>query len=175
MKCSEFIEGITDLAFGKSAAAASEHVAGCVKCASTLRDLKQMAAVFSLGYADAPVEVVRRAAEIDLPNRASTLGLVRSSLGTVGARRTATASFQSVFEGNGVQVRTMYTRSGSKWHVMATVIPEIDMIEVNGRRMAPVDGKFEFTSKSLDDTGFQLITENGTLAVPPGSDSSSNG
>ena len=101
MKCSTFIEGITELAFGRNDQVASEHVATCAACAATLRDLRRVADTFSAGSYNAPAEVVRAAAAIQLPAALPTLGLVRTSLGAVGARRTKADSFQCVFEGYG--------------------------------------------------------------------------
>lgn len=175
MKCSKFIEGITELAFGRNDQDASQHVAVCSDCASMLGDLRRIAAGFALGHTDAPHEVVRRAADIALPNKVPTLGLLRTSLNAAGARRRAADTFQSVFEGNGVHVRTMYTRSGSKWHVMATVAPPVEAVEVVGKLVKPVGGKFEFEAKSLEDTGFKLVVGGKLLAVPPGSDEQIDG
>lgn len=140
-----------------------------------LGDLRRIAAGFALGHTDPPLEVVRRAADIALPNRVPTLGLLRTSLSAAGARRGATDTFQSVFEGDGVHVRTMYTRSGRKWHVMATVAPPVEALEVEGNLVKPVGGKFEFDAKGLDETGFRLIIGGKVLAVPPGSDEPNDG
>ncbi|MEO7454194.1 MAG: hypothetical protein ABIV13_05460 [Fimbriimonadales bacterium] len=170
MKCSEFIEGISELAFGKNAPGASSHVAVCTDCAALLLDLKRMAAGFALGNTDAPAIAVKRAASIPLPNKIPRLGLVRRSLAAAGARRSAAETFQCVFEGGGLQVRTMYTKSGKKWEVMATVAPPVDAIEVGGKLVKPVDGKFEFEAKSLDATDFRITVAGKPVAVPPGSD-----
>jgi len=175
MKCSQFIDGITELALGGNDREASQHVSICSECASMVRELRCMAAIFALGHTDAPLDVVRRAAEIALPNRVPTLRLLRTSLNAAGARRRAADTFQSVFEGDGVHVRTMYTRTGGKWHVMATVTPPVDALEVEGKLVKPVGGKFEFESKRIDETDFRLIVGGNVLAVPPGSDQQSDG
>ena len=169
MKCSTFIEGITELAFGRNDQVASEHVATCAACAAMLRDLRRVADTFSAGSYNAPAEVVRAAAAIQLPAALPTLGLVRTSLGAVGARRTKADSFQCVFEGEGLRVRTMYSRSGNKWHVMITSVPPVEAVEVRCKRLAVADGRYEFEATSLDGTGYKLIKEGRAIAVPPGS------
>lgn len=175
MKCSEFIEGISELAFGKNDQGASSHVAVCADCAAMLRDLKRMAASFALGNTDAPADAVKRAAGIPLPNQMPRLGLVRTSLAAAGARRSTAETFQCVFEGEGLQVRTMYTKAGKKWQVMATVAPPVDTLKVDGKLVKSVDGKFEFEAKSLEATGFVVIVAGKPLAIPPGSDKPSDG
>lgn len=175
MKCSEFIEGISELAFGKNDQRASDHVAICSDCAAMLLDLRRIAAGFGLGNSNAPTDAIRRASEIPLPNQIPRLRLLRTSLAEAGARRKTAESFQSVFEGEGLQVRTMYTKSAKKWHVMAMVTPPVDALEVGGKRLNPVDGKFEFEVNNLDATGFSLIVEGRPFAVPAGSDKSKNG
>ena len=175
MKCSEFIEGIGAMAFGKSDQGAASHVAVCADCAAMLRDFERMAAGFALGNTDAPADALKRAASIPLPNQLPRLGLVRTSLAASGARRQAAETFQCVFEGDGLQVRTMYTKSGKKWQVMATVAPPVDSLDVGGKIVKPVDGKFEFEAKSLDGTGFTLIVADKRIAVPAGSEKPSDG
>jgi hypothetical protein len=140
-----------------------------------LADLRQIAAGFGMGHADAPVEVVRRAAEIPLPNQIMRLRLLRTSLAEAGVRRKTAENFQCVFEGDGFQVRTMYSKTANKWHVMAVVAPQVDALEVGGRRIKPANGKFEFEVNSLDATGFTLIVAGTRIAVPSGSDKSSDG
>jgi hypothetical protein len=51
---------------------------------------------------------------------------------------------------------------------MVTVEPPVDAIEVRGRRVNLVDGRFEFEVTRLDATGFDLIADGRSISVPAG-------
>lgn len=168
MKCSKFIDGITELALGKIDPDVTEHVSVCVDCAAMLQDLRRIVDVSRLGSYSAPEQLVRRASQIPLPKAAPQLRFLRSSL-TAGARRRAAESFQRVFEGDTVLVRIMYSRVGRRWHVMVSVDPQVGELMVRGKRIKMAEGSFEFESANLEDTGFELKVDQTTVSVPPGS------
>jgi hypothetical protein len=168
MRCSQFLEGITELALGRDEQKASEHVTQCAECAKALVELKMLVAGFRQGSSDAPSDVVRRACEIPLQGSRS-IRLVRTSLKAAGARGRQVESFQAVFESEGIQVRAMYTRLGNAWNVMAVVAPPVEQIEVGGKTVSANGGQFEFEATDLDQTGFRVVVEGHLIHVPSGS------
>ena len=168
MKCSQFTDRIIELAFGKADPEASEHAADCPKCAELQGQMSSMAAAFAAGSYNAPAEVTQLAKEIVLQPRGLELRLLRTSLTATGARRGRVESFQCVFEGDGFLVRTMYSRGAGKWQVMITVDPPVVAIQVRGKRVKLVDGKFEFEATRLDGTGFDIIVDGNSISVPAG-------
>ncbi|MDQ2987106.1 MAG: hypothetical protein M3R13_10380 [Armatimonadota bacterium] len=173
MKCSQFRGGITQLAFGDSSPEAEQHAAVCPHCTEALSELRKVAEVFALGAFDAPGEVVQRAKSIALATP-SALRLTKSTLAFSGARRTATDSFQRLFEAGHVTVRVMYSRSEDEWIVTGRATPTPNEIRIAGRRIEGRDGNFEFKVKDLTISEIEVRYPSAAFTIPAGSEDVEN-
>jgi hypothetical protein len=168
MRCSDFLEAITELAFGNESADASLHVDGCPRCAGKLDELRRIANALNVEFIDAPQVVVDRAVEIGAPAR--RLPLVRSSLAGASARSAAVESFQRVFDAVGFEVRVMYSKSETGWSVMIDTDPRVVVKTDFENIVSGSDGNYEFVADSLEQTGFSLDAGSLSARVPAGSE-----
>lgn len=173
MKCSQYIEGITQLAFGGDSPGAAQHAAVCAKCRAALSQLRKVAEVSALAAFDAPGEVVQRAKSIGLATP-SALRLTKSTLAFSGARRTATDSFQRLFEAGHVTVRVMYSRSEDEWIVTGRATPTPNEIRIAGGRIEGKDGNFEFRVKDLATSEIEVRYPSAAFTIPAGSEDVEN-
>ena len=168
MKCSERFYDITELAFGRGSAESLEHCSACEVCGRVLHEIRMVAAAFGRGKFEAPRDVIERAVAIMAPR--TGFRLVRSTLSLAGTRKSGVDTFQRVFESGGMQVRVLYSRDGEGWHVMVKSEPPALKLNAAGRAVLPEFDSFEFTVAELSESGFELVFENTTETIPPGSE-----
>jgi hypothetical protein len=174
-RCADYWEDIVNLAEGKPADGARQHLEACPECTEKLRQIQQVMALGDLRFFDAPAKLIKTAQKL-LPTRERTvMGLLRSTTAWSGAR-TVSEDFQIVVGAPGTQVRLMYTRSGEHWEVLGKA-PGPDWLVNTGDRAVDVDreGRFSFKVASLGDTGFTLSGADGELVVPSVEELLSNG
>lgn len=169
MNCSDFNEGISNLAFGNESATAQGHVNSCARCAELLGQLRKIASAMNYGSTNAPQSVIDRAVAIG-PPAGPRFPLLRSTLALLGARRANVDNFQRVFDGDGFEVRVMYSRTESGWSVMVGTDPNVILNSDYGFKVAGEDGDYEFVAPSLEETGFALQAGSLAAIVPPGSE-----
>jgi hypothetical protein len=173
MKCSEFITGITELAFGGESPQAAQHVSVCPTCKSALDELSKIAAILAVRAYTAPENVISRAKAIRFENR-SRLRLTGSTLALQGVRQTNADSFQRLFEAGGVVVRIMYSRTDGGWIVTGRATPPPEAANVGGKRLELREGAFELEVKDIADSSIEISYPSATFVIPPGSEDVEN-
>jgi hypothetical protein len=173
--CADYWEDIVNLADGKPADGARDHLDACPECAEKLRQIQRVMSLGDLRFFDAPAGVIKSAKNLMSARERTVMGLVRSTTAWSGAR-TVSEDFQIVVGAPGTQVRLMYSRSGELWEVLGKA-PGADWSVSTGDGIVDVDseGRFSFQVPSLDDTGFTLSGADGDLVVPSVEELLSNG
>ncbi len=166
--CTPFWQGIVELAEGRDNPGAKAHVESCGECQALLQQVKRMLEAAAIPTLKAPVDLVT-AAKAFMPGP-QPLRVLRTSLQLAGARW-MNQDFQVVYEAREFELRVSYTKTEGGWEVVGKV-PSDEWSVNKKRRSIPIqaDGRFFFTVKSLEQSGFVLMTSNEAFTVPSGSE-----
>jgi hypothetical protein len=161
--CDNYREALVDLAEGRTSKEVEAHVAKCSSCAIRLEELRAILAASRIKVESAPADLIAAVKSlIGQPVRRATLRM--TTLGLAGAR-SASQSFQAIYEIEGKSLRLMYEQTPQGWEVLG----QFDGGASEIRRQATgfrtdESGRFQFTSGDLSDTGFSIEA----FAVPSG-------
>ncbi|MEZ0324773.1 MAG: hypothetical protein ACAH95_02615 [Fimbriimonas sp.] len=164
--CADNWENIVELAEGRKNEAAQAHVESCVDCAKVYAQLKKMVSASERGIYAAPTELINRAIGLMPKPIRVRAGLLRTTLGLVGARAEAD-DFQIVVSVGDEQNRLMYVREQDGWEVIGR-LPNGDWrIERSGEEIETDNtGRFSFKANDLEHTGFEFVGGSQVIEIP---------
>lgn len=159
---------LPDLAEGKPAPVAAEHVRACRDCAKKLDQFKVMLSAAATPIQNAPRDVIERAKGIVGGRaRVSIARLVGSSL-TLAHARSTSSDFQLVVGTERHKVRLMYSRVvGGKWEITGRAPGSDWTVKGEGvERACNSEGGFIIQAKKLESTQFSLLHKDEEILVP---------
>lgn len=169
-RCKDYWEDIVDLAEGKESKAAVDHLSQCPSCKQDFELLRNTVQGLAVVEYSAPKSVIEDARRIMPARQWKTV----RRLGTLPQLATArgAAEFQAVYQEDNARIRVRYEREGQEWMVTGRVQAEEPTSAYREDQVLELDetGGFLFTAKTLEDTGFQVISGGRWLRVPSASE-----